>query len=284
MFSFFGAGKSTRRGVERKQGGKVTQDSQIRLVSALAIFMAVALWEVLAPRRRPEFGRLRRWPSNLGLIVVDALVVRAIFPFALTGVALWAQGRGWGLFNALAAPSWLAGLVSILVLDFVIWAQHVAFHRIPMLWRLHRMHHADLDYDLTTALRFHPFELAISFALKIAAVVALGAPAWAALAFEVMLNGLAMFNHANAALPKRLEPFVRALIVTPDMHRVHHSIVPAETHSNFGFNLSLWDRIFGVYKPAPTGGHEGMTVGLPILRDERELRLDRMLTQPFREG
>lgn len=262
----------------------MAEDWEIRLFSALAIFAAVALWEALAPRRRLTCGRLKRWPSNLGVFFVDALVVRALFPVALAGVALWAQSLGWGLFNALGAPSWLAGLASIIALDFVIWAQHVAFHRIPVLWRLHRMHHADLDYDVTTALRFHPLEIAISFALKIAAVVALGAPAWAALAFEILLNGIAMFNHANATLPKRLEPLVRALIVTPDMHRVHHSIVPAETHSNFGFNLSLWDRIFGVYKPAPTGGHEGMTVGLPILRDERELRLDRMLTQPFREG
>lgn len=262
----------------------MAEDWEIRLFSALAVFAAVALWEALAPRRRLEFGRLRRWPSNLGLIVVDALVVRAIFPVALTGVAVFAQGRGWGLFNVLAAPSWLAGLISLVALDFVIWTQHVAFHRIPVLWRLHRMHHADLDYDLTTALRFHPLEIALSFALKIAAVVALGAPAWAALVFEILLNGLAMFNHANATLPKRLEPLVRALIVTPDMHRVHHSIVPAETHSNFGFNLSLWDRLFRVYEPAPTGGQEGMKIGLPILRDARELRLDRMLTQPFREG
>ncbi|MFT4098378.1 MAG: sterol desaturase family protein [Rhodoblastus sp.] len=262
----------------------MTQDWQIRLFAAFAIFAAVALWEALAPHRRLEFGRLRRWPSNIGLIAVDALVLRALFPVALAGVALFAQQRGWGLFNLVAAPSWLAGLVSILVLDFVIFAQHVAFHRIPTLWRLHRMHHADLDYDLTTALRFHPFELAISFVLKSGTVVALGAPPWAALAFEILLNGLAMFNHANAALPRAVEPFVRAILVTPDMHRVHHSVEPAETHSNFGFNLSIWDRLFRVYRAEPTGGQAGMTVGLPILRDEEELRLDRMLTQPFREG
>lgn len=283
MFSGFDAGKSTRGGDGGKRGGSTVLDWEIRLISAFGIFAAVALWEVLAPRRRPAFGRLTRWPSNLGIVIVDALVLRALFPVALTGVALWAQARGWGLFNVLGAPSWLSGIVSILALDFVIWAQHVAFHRVPVLWRLHRMHHADLDYDLTTALRFHPIEIALSFALKMAAVVALGAPAWAALAFEVLLNGLAMFNHANATLPKALEPVVRALIVTPDMHRVHHSIDPAETHSNFGFNLSVWDRMFGVYREAPAKGQEGMTIGLPILRDERELRLDRMLTQPFRE-
>lgn len=283
MFSGFGAGKSTRGKLSLKQGGKVVQDWQIRLVAAFSVFAAVALWEVLAPRRRLAFPRGKRWPSNLALVVIDALAVRALFPVALTGVALWAQAQGWGLFNLVAAPSWLAGAVSILALDFVIWAQHVAFHRVPVLWRLHRMHHADLDYDLTTALRFHPFEIALSFALKIAAIVALGAPAWAALAFEVILNGLAMFNHANATLPKPLEPFVRAIFVTPDMHRVHHSVDPAETHSNFGFNLSVWDRLFGVYRAEPANGQDGMTIGLPILRDERELRLDRMLTQPFRD-
>lgn len=283
MFSVFGAGKSTRGGRERKQGGKVAQDWEIRLISALAIFAAVALWEALAPRRRLNFGRLKRWPSNLGIVAVDALVVRAIFPVALTGVALFAHQRGWGLFNLVGAPSWLAGLLSILALDFVIWAQHVAFHRTPLLWRLHRMHHADLDYDLTTALRFHPLEIALSFALKVGSVVALGAPAWAALAFEILLNGLAMFNHANATLPKAVEPIVRAIFVTPDMHRVHHSVEPAETHSNFGFNLSVWDRLFGLYRAAPAKGQERMTIGLPILRDEGELRLDRMLTQPFRE-
>ena len=261
----------------------MVQDWEFRLVSAFTIFAVVALWEALAPRRRLNFGRLKRWPSNLGVVVVDALVVRAIFPVALTGVALFAQQRGWGLFNALRAPDWLAGLASLLALDFVIWAQHVVFHRVPALWRLHRMHHADLDYDLTTALRFHPLEIAISFVVKIAAVVALGAPAWTALAFEILLNGLALFNHANAALPKMLEPVVRVILVTPDMHRVHHSIDPAETHSNFGFNLSLWDRLSGLYRAAPAKGQEGMTIGLPILRDERELQLDRMLTQPFRD-
>ncbi|MFV0280399.1 MAG: sterol desaturase family protein, partial [Rhodoblastus sp.] len=158
------------------------------------------------------------------------------------------------------------------------------FHRIPALWLLHRMHHADLDYDLTTGLRFHPLELVISFALKSACVVALGAPAWAALAFEIALNGLALFNHANASLPTWLEPFARALVVTPDMHRVHHSVVPAETHSNFGFNLSIWDRLFYTYRAAPAAGPEKMTIGLPQFRGERELRLDRMLTQPFRNA
>jgi len=262
----------------------VADGTEIRLIAMLAIFAAVALWEALAPCRRLNFGRLARWPSNLALVALDAAIVRALFPVALTGVALVAQQRGWGLFNHVPAPAWLAGLLSIVALDFVIWAQHVAFHRAPLLWRLHRVHHADLDYDVTTALRFHPLEIAMSFALKMLSVIALGAPAWAALAFEALLNGMAMFNHANATLPKAVEPIVRALLVTPDMHRVHHSVEPAETHSNFGFNLSVWDRLFGLYRPAPAAGQQGMAIGLPILRDRAELRLDRMLTQPFRRG
>ncbi len=253
-----------------------------RAAAFATVLVAVSIWEALAPRRRRLYPRLKRWPSNLGIALLDTLAVRLLFPLATAGAAVFAQTRGLGLFNALDAPVWLAVPVSIVALDFVIWAQHVVFHRVPVLWRLHRMHHADPDYDVTTALRFHPVEIVLSMLLKMAAVVALGAPPAAAVAFEVILNALAMFNHANAALPKRLEPFVRALIVTPDMHRVHHSVVPAETHSNFGFNLSVWDRLFGVYRDAPAAGMDGMTIGLPILRDPDELRLDRLLTQPFR--
>ena len=260
----------------------MTQDSQIRLVSALAIFMAVALWEVLAPRRRPEFGRLRRWPSNLGLIVVDALVVRAIFPFALTGVALWAQGRGWGLFNAIAMPRWMAFAASVALLDLTIYLQHVLFHAVPALWRLHRMHHADLEFDVTTGLRFHPVEILLSMVIKLAVVTALGAPAVAVLVFEVLLNATAMFNHGNVRLPVRLDGWLRLLVVTPDMHRVHHSALVRETNSNFGFNLPWWDRLFGTYRAQPLAGHAGMTIGLEQFRDARELRLDRMLLQPLR--
>ena len=254
----------------------------IRLGVFLAALVAMALWEALAPRRPRAFPRAARWPSNLGIVVLDTLVVRALFPIAAVGVAGFAAARNWGLFNLTSAPFWLAATLSVVALDFTIWAQHILFHRAPWLWRLHRMHHADLDYDVTTALRFHPGEIVLSVLIKMAAVLALGAPAASVVIFEIVLNALAMFNHANAGLPARVEPLVRALFVTPDMHRVHHSVVPAETNSNYGFNLSLWDRVFRTYRAAPAAGQEAMTIGLPIFRDRRELRIDRLLTQPWR--
>lgn len=257
-------------------------ETAVRLGFFVGVFLAMALWETLAPRRARGFSRRARWPSNLAIVALDSLVVRVLFPVAAVGVAALAAARGWGLFNLLAAPAWLAIPLSLIALDFVIWAQHVAFHRIGLLWRFHRMHHADLDFDVTTALRFHPVEIVLSMLIKMAAVTALGAPAVAVLAFEVLLNALAMFDHSNASLPPRIDAIVRRLFVTPDMHRVHHSALPEETHSNFGFNLSIWDRMFGLYRAAPKAGQEGMTIGLPILRDPNELRLDRLLTQPWR--
>lgn len=259
-----------------------TSEALIRLGAFVGVFLCVALWEALWPRRPRAHGRSRRWPSNLGVVVLDTLAVRALFPLAAVGAAVFAQARGIGLLNWLAAPGWLAALLSLVALDFTIWAQHLVFHRVPLLWRFHRMHHADLDCDVTTALRFHPVEIALSVAIKMAAVVLIGAPPAAVVAFEIILNALAMFNHANSSLPAAVEPLARALVVTPDMHRVHHSIDPAETHSNFGFNLSIWDRLFRTYRAAPAKGVDGMTIGLPNFRDPRELRLDRLLTQPFR--
>ena len=255
----------------------------LRLGAFVAVFGAMALWEALAPRRPRAFPRAARWPSNLGVVVLDTLVVRAVFPVAVVGVADFAAARGWGLLNLVHAPFWLAMLVSLAALDLTVWAQHVVFHRLPWLWRLHRMHHADLDYDVTTALRFHPGEIVLSVLVKMAAVFLLGAPAAAVVAFEIGLNAFAMFNHANASLPPRLEALARLVFVTPDMHRVHHSIVREETDSNFGFNLSIWDRLAGFYRPVPAAGQLGMTIGLPILRDPRELKLPRMLTQPWRD-
>ena len=255
----------------------------LRATVFFAALGAMALWEALAPRLPRSFPRRTRWPSNLAVVALDTLALRFLFPLAAVGVAEWAAMRGVGLFNAVAAPFWPAVVLSFLALDFVVWGQHVAFHRIPWLWRLHRMHHADLDYDVTTALRFHPLEIALSMLIKMAAVAALGAPVESVIAFEIALNGLALFNHANAGLPPRVEPFVRWLLVTPDMHRVHHSVEPAETNSNFGFNLSVWDRLFRVYRAAPAAGQAGMEIGLPDFREEGELRLDRMLTQPWRE-
>jgi sterol desaturase/sphingolipid hydroxylase (fatty acid hydroxylase superfamily) len=254
----------------------------IRVGAALSIFAVLASWEVLAPRRAMLIGRGRRWPSNLGILVLDALLVRLLIPTAAVGVAVIAAQRGWGLLNFTPWPAWLEGPFGFLVLDLAIYAQHVAFHKVPLLWRLHRMHHADLDIDVSTGLRFHPIEIILSMLIKIAVVILIGVPAIAVIAFEVALNATSMFNHSNAAMPAWLESIVRMLVVTPDMHRVHHSVLRHETDSNFGFNLPWWDRLFGTYRPQPQAGHERMTIGLPIFRDPRELRLDRLITQPFR--
>jgi sterol desaturase/sphingolipid hydroxylase (fatty acid hydroxylase superfamily) len=198
------------------------------------------------------------------------------------GLALLGEARGWGLLNTLALPDWLSLALAVLLLDLVIYLQHVMFHAVPALWRLHRMHHADLDLDVTTGARFHPIEILLSMGLKLAAVAALGAPALAVLVFEVLLNATAMFNHANLKIPVALDRVLRWVIVTPDMHRVHHSVVPRETNSNFGFNLPWWDRLLGTYRAQPAAGHEAMTIGLEAFRAPRDLRLDRMLVQPFR--
>jgi sterol desaturase/sphingolipid hydroxylase (fatty acid hydroxylase superfamily) len=255
----------------------------VRIAAFAGIFAIMALWEVFAPRRDLSVGRWPRWPSNLGIVIVDALTVRVIVPTAAVGAAVMASENGWGLFNLLALPHWLGALAGFLLLDLVIYAQHVAFHHIPVLWRLHRMHHADLDIDVTTGLRFHPIEIVISIFIKIGVVIAIGIPAIAVLAFEIALNATSMFNHSNVTMPPWLERIVRLAVVTPDMHRVHHSINRHETDSNFGFNLPWWDWLFRTYRPQPEAGHRGMTIGLPIFRDPGELRLDRLLTQPFRD-
>jgi sterol desaturase/sphingolipid hydroxylase (fatty acid hydroxylase superfamily) len=256
----------------------------IRLGCFAGVLAALALWEALAPRRRQEIGRARRWPNNLGVIAVDTIVLRIFFPTAAVGFALLGEERGWGLLNNLTWPAWAKVVVAIVVLDLVIYLQHVLFHSVPALWRLHRMHHADLEFDVTTGVRFHPVEIVISMIIKIGTVTALGAPALGVLAFEVILNATSMFSHSNVRLPERLDGAVRWFLVTPDMHRVHHSIERREADSNFGFNLSWWDRLFGTYRPEPEAGQEGMTLGIPQFREVRELRLDRMLLQPLRKG
>jgi sterol desaturase/sphingolipid hydroxylase (fatty acid hydroxylase superfamily) len=255
----------------------------IRLSAFAAVFAALALWEIFAPRRALIAGRRPRWPSNFGVLVVDSLLVRLLIPTAAVGAALFAAGHGYGLFNLAGFRLSIASLLGFLALDFVIYLQHVVFHKVPVLWRLHRMHHADLDIDVTTGVRFHPFEILISLIIKIAVVIALGIPAIAVVLFEVVLNATSMFNHANVAMPSWLDRMLRLIVVTPDMHRVHHSIVRQETDSNFGFNLPWWDWLFGTYRQEPATGHDAITIGLPIFRDARELRLDRLLTQPFRE-
>lgn len=253
----------------------------IRLGFFAAVFALVALGEALAPRRPLAIRRRVRWPNNLAIVALDALLVRVVFPTAAVGVAVVAEARGFGLFNVVAAPPWLALIAAIVLLDLAIYLQHVLFHAVPALWRLHRMHHADLDFDVTTGARFHPIEILLSMLIKMAIVAALGAPALAVVVFEVLLNATSMFNHGNVRLPIGLDRALRWLVVTPDMHRVHHSVVPAETSSNFGFNLPWWDRLFGTYRAQPASGHEAMTIGISQFRSERDLWLDRLLIQPF---
>jgi sterol desaturase/sphingolipid hydroxylase (fatty acid hydroxylase superfamily) len=255
----------------------------IRLGAFLTVFIAVALWEVLAPRRRQEFGRLARWPHNIGLLLVDVILLRVLAPGASVAVAMTAEAGGWGLLNAVPLAAWLAVPVGVVLLDLAIYFQHVMFHAVPTLWRLHRVHHADLEFDVTTGTRFHPVEILISTAIKCAAVAASGAPAISVLAFEVLLNATAMFNHANASVPERIERCLRWLIVTPDVHRVHHSVQYEESSSNFGFNLPWWDRLFGTYRAQPNMGHAAMTIGVDAFRSPDDLRLDRLLIQPLRD-
>jgi sterol desaturase/sphingolipid hydroxylase (fatty acid hydroxylase superfamily) len=256
-------------------------EEAIRLTAFVAVFAAVALWEALAPRRKRSFERRARWPHNLGLLLVDVALVRVLAPGAAIAVAVTAAASGWGLLNALALPGWAAIAAGIALLDLAIYFQHVMFHAVPALWRLHRVHHADLDFDVTTGARFHPIEILISTAIKCAAIAALGAPVISVFAFEILLNATAMFNHANASLPRRLERSLRWLVITPDMHRVHHSVRYEESSSNFGFNLPWWDRLFGTYRAQPRLGHAVMTIGVDAFRSSQDLRLDRLLVQPL---
>ena len=256
----------------------------VRVGCYAAVFAGMALWEWFAPRRHLTVGRRPRWPGNLGILAIDIIAVRLLVPTAAVGVALIAAAHGWGLFAMLRLPAWAAIPIGVVALDLVIYTQHVVFHYVPVLWRIHCMHHADLDIDVTTGVRFHPLEILLSLAIKMAAVAALGVPALAVLAFEVLLNATSMFNHSNVALPPRLEPIARWIVVTPQMHQVHHSIERAETDSNFGFNLPWWDRLFGTYRAKPAAGEERMTIGLPVFRDTAELRIVRLLTQPFRNA
>lgn len=260
----------------------LAHEQTIRLGAFLSVLVAMMLWELAAPRRRLEIPRLIRWTNNLALVALDTAILRLAFPVLAVGLATMAEAQGWGLFNRLDLPLWLAILASILILDLAIYLQHVLFHAVPGLWRLHRMHHADLDFDATTGLRFHPVEILLSMLIKLAVVGAIGAPAVAVLAFEVILNATALFNHSNIALPQQVDRVLRWLLVTPDMHRVHHSTTPRETNSNYGFSLPWWDRAFGTYIAQPARGHEGMEIGIEQFRTPRDLWLDRMLVQPLR--
>ena len=255
----------------------------IRLAFFLGVFAVIGLWELVAPRRALTVSKAMRWASNLGLVALNTVLLRLVFPLAAAGIAAFAVANGWGLLNHFQVPFWIAVPVAVVAMDFVIWLQHVMVHAVPALWRLHRVHHADLDYDVTTGARFHPIEIALSMLIKFATIAVLGPPVLAVVIFEVLLNATAMFNHGNIRLPVALDAVLRWVVVTPDMHRVHHSVEDDETNSNFGFNLPWWDRLFGTYRAQPRAGHEAMTIGIHGHRDPHEVaRLDGMLVLPFR--
>ena len=261
----------------------LANEPAIRLGFFLGVFAVIGFWELLAPRRVLTVSKALRWTSNLGLVVLDTALLRLIFPLAGVGLAAFCAKNGWGILNHFPVPFWVAVPLAVIALDFVIWLQHVMVHAVPLLWRLHRVHHADLDYDVTTGARFHPLEIVLSMLIKLATIVVLGPPVVAVVIFEVLLNATAMFNHGNIGLPATLDRILRWVVVTPDMHRVHHSIEDDETNSNFGFNLPWWDRLFGTYRDQPRAGQLGMTIGIRDYREAHEVdRLDGMLLLPFR--
>jgi sterol desaturase/sphingolipid hydroxylase (fatty acid hydroxylase superfamily) len=254
----------------------------IRLGFFFAIFIMMAVWELFAPRRALTVSKMLRWSNNIALVFINTIVLRLLFPAGAIGVAAFVVDNGWGLLNYYSLPSVVAVLFSVVAMDFIIYLQHVLVHAIPLLWRLHRVHHADLDFDLTTGSRFHSLEIILSMLIKFAAIVVIGPPIVAVVIFEVILNGMAMFNHANVGLPPALDRILRLVVVTPDMHRVHHSVEENEANSNYGFNLSIWDRIFGTYIDQPRAGHEGMTIGIHQPRDPKQVTLlPGMLWMPF---
>ncbi len=257
-------------------------EGPIRLASFLAVFTAMALWEIASPLRVLRAPKGYRWFANLTLVAVGTGVVRVALPMAAVGAAEWARVRGWGICNQWDAPMWVRWIVTVIALDFVVYAQHVVFHRVPVLWRLHKVHHADVDIDVTTGLRFHPLEILFSMAIKMGAVVVLGAPVGAVVLFEAVLNATSMFNHSNVRIPFTLDRVLRLIVVTPDMHRVHHSVEESEHNRNFGFNVPWWDRLCGTYQAQPGAGHGGMVIGLAQYQGVLRQTLGWLLTLPFR--
>lgn len=259
----------------------ISHEPLIRLGVFLSALLIMAGWEILAERRPQRIRRCKRWPHNLLLVALNTVALRLFFPMAAVGAAFLAAEQDWGLLNSVSIPGWISFVIAIVLLDLAIYFQHRLFHSVPWLWRLHRMHHADMEFDFTTGLRFHPLEILLSMGIKLSAVVALGASPLAVLSFEVALNAASLFNHGNVNLSPKVDRRLRLLIVTPDMHRVHHSIVRRETNSNYGFSVPWWDRLFCTYRDQPAKGHQGMTIGLDDFRTERDLTLGRMLMQPF---
>jgi sterol desaturase/sphingolipid hydroxylase (fatty acid hydroxylase superfamily) len=255
----------------------------IRLGSFFGIFAIIALWEIASPRRMLSLSRWQRWTNNVGLVFLNTIVIRLLFPAAAIGVAIVAGVKGWGLFNNTDLPSVFEIVLAVIIMDFAIWLQHVMVHAIPLLWRFHRVHHADLDYDLTTGARFHTLEIILSMLIKFATIILLGPAVVAVVIFEILLNSMAMFNHGNIYIPQKIDRVLRFFVVTPDMHRIHHSTEDDEANSNFGFNLSWWDRLFGTYRDQPRAGHTQMTIGIHKYRTPEEVsRLPGMLWLPFR--
>ncbi len=259
----------------------LNHEQAIRFGFFLGILILMAIWEVLASRRPLSTSKRGRWLSNLSLVIIDTLALRLLFPVTAIGTALFVENRGWGILNNVAIPYWMAMALGVVGLDFVIYLQHAMFHAIPAFWRLHRMHHTDLDFDVTTGVRFHPIEIILSMFIKMATVIVLGASGLAVIIFEVLLNATSLFNHGNIRLPNQIDRVLRLFVVTPEMHRVHHSVVIRETNSNFGFNLPWWDRLLGTYRDQPAAGHEGMTIGLSQFRDPNSMTLPWLLILPF---
>ena len=259
-----------------------SNEAPIRLSFFFGVFVVIALWELLSPKRALTVSKAVRWLNNLGIVVLNTVILRLIFPAAAVGVAAFASSQGWGLLNHFAVPYVVAVILSVIAMDFIIYLQHVMVHAVPALWRLHRVHHADLDYDVTTGARFHPIEIILSMLIKFATIVVIGPPVIAVIIFEILLNGTAMFNHGNIHIPKGIDRVVRWFVVTPDMHRVHHSVEDDEANSNFGFSLPWWDRLFGTYRDQPRAGHQNMTIGIHKFRDPKQVdQLPGMLALPF---
>jgi len=261
----------------------MTNEKAIRMGAFFGILGVMAVWEILAPRRALTISKAVRWVNNLGIVFFNSFLVWLIFPVLAVGMASFASSQGWGIFNYVELPFWFVVIASVVIMDFVIYLQHVMVHAVPALWRLHRVHHADLDFDVTTGARFHPLEIILSMLIKFATIAVLGPPVLAVVIFEVVLNGTAMFNHSNVRLPLGIDRVLRWFVVTPDMHRVHHSVEDDEANSNFGFNLPWWDRLFGTYRDQPRAGHQGMTIGIHKYREPKQVAwLPGMLLLPFK--
>ena len=260
----------------------IDNEIQLRLAFFFCIFAVMAIWELVAPRRQLIVSKVLRWSNNLALVLLNSILLRLLFPAAAMGMAIFVGEKGWGMFNYYDVSFSVAVIASVIIMDAMIYLQHVMVHAIPVLWRLHRVHHADPDFDVTTGARFHPLEIILSMMIKFAVIILLGPPVAAVVIFEILLNVIAMFNHSNVRLYTTLDKYLRLLLVTPDMHRVHHSVEADESNSNFGFNLPWWDRLFGTYRAQPRAGHKDMTIGIYEINQLKQVTwLGGILTLPF---